>query len=68
MTIRPEQLRFSTAQKNNRWTATCDQLPSLRCTGRTRIDALDEVMTKAFALLREIDRTPAGAEREGTPL
>ena len=56
MTIRPEQLRFTTEQKNNRWTARCDQLPSIRGTGQTRVDALDAVMREAFLRIREIDQ------------
>jgi hypothetical protein len=54
--IRPDQLQFTTEQKNNRWTARCNQLPDLRATGRTRIDALDDIMRQAFYRLREIDR------------
>lgn len=56
--IKPEQLRFSTEQKNNRWIAKCDQLPALRAVGRTRVDALDDIMRQAFYQLREIDRGP----------
>lgn len=54
MTYRPEQLRFTTTQDNGRWTARCEQLPTIRATGRTRLDALDGVMRKAFDRLREI--------------
>lgn len=61
--IRPEQLRFHTEQKNNRWIAKCDQLPDLRATGRTRIDALDDIMRQAFYRLREIDRRDHGLFR-----
>lgn len=52
--MRPEQLRFTTEQKDGRWSARCDQLPTVRATRRTRIDALDEAMRLAFDRLREI--------------
>jgi hypothetical protein len=54
--IRPEQLQFTTEQKNRRWIARCNQLPDIRATGATRIDALDDIMRQAFYRLREIDR------------
>ena len=61
--IRPEQLRFSTEQKDRKWVARCDQLPAIRVTGQTRVDALDEAMRQAFLQLREIDRQPIRGNR-----
>ena len=61
--IRPEQLRFSTEQKDRRWIARCDQLPAIRVTGSTRVDAHDQAMREAFMQLREIDRQPIGWTR-----